>query len=150
MTNQMTMFHSLKRYSIILIGIFAFFLGSCKTAYPQNETGDVVTQAQEDILGTWVSAEGGNTKWVVTDSQIKTYKEDRLDKTYNYSILRTANHCGYDVSDRLEKYPWQSILTLNDTQSDKKKCYYIYGINNSHLTLSPFGYASFLSFEKQQ
>jgi len=110
--NQMITYHSLKHYSITLIGVFILLLGNCTTAYSQNQTGDMITQAHEDIIGTWLSAEGENTKWVVTDSQIKTYYKGQLNDTFTYNISREPNHCGYDVSDRLEKYPSESILVL--------------------------------------
>ena len=144
----MNAYQLLRHYSIIYIGIFVFLLCLGREAYSQHKTSEVVTQAQKDIVGTWISAEGGNTKWVITESHIKTYYKNQLDDTYSYRISRESNHCGYDVSKRLEKYSWQSILTLSKTQSNTEKCYYIYGISNNHLSLSPFGYASFLSFEK--
>ena len=115
----------------------------CSSTFIQHQPGDT-------IVGTWISQPKENSKWVFSDSTAKIYYQDKLDGSYIYTISRTLDHCGYDVSDRLQKYPDESILTLTNAQTSEKECYYVYSISIDHLSLSPFGSSTFLFFAKQQ
>ena len=116
---------------------------SFRTAYTQN-------QSQYSIVGTWISDPGGLAKWIFTsDGKTKTYYKGELNDTFTYSISRSPIHCGYDVSDRLEKYPHESILTLTNIQTNKKRCYYC-NFDDENLILNYFANSDFLHFKKQK
>jgi len=149
MREQLSISQFLNHFGIIFIGMAVVVFCSCKTTYSQNKTSEVVTQAQQDFIGTWISTESGNTKWVVTDSHLKTYYKNELNETYNYEFSRESVQCEVDMSKRLEKYPWESILILADVQTEKIKCYHVYGLDQKVLSIRPFGNSTFVSFEKQ-
>jgi len=146
---------TLKKYVFVVFSIILLCI--CKTAYPQTQPDSMVTQTQKEIVGRWSAIQGGESKWVFTKSgKTKTYiKKDSatnfsLFAKYTYNISRSGTHCGIDESDRLQRYPDESILTLKNTQTNSKKCFLIFGITRDYLTLSPFGSGHFLHFKKQK
>lgn len=148
MTNQMITCHSLKHYSIILIGFFILLLYNCPTAYSQSQS-----QLEDAILGTWVSDpdQGGNTKWVFTnDGKTKIYYKGTLNESYTYELSRDTVQCGIDMSKRLHQFPDTSFLTLTNVQTGKKKCYAVYGFDEKRLTVRLFGSSNLLHFIRQQ
>jgi len=139
-------------YAFKLIKLFSYSISVfliCQPTYSQVYTNDTVQQAYQDIVGMWISAEEDNSKWAVKENHIKTYYENELENTYTYQISIGKIHCGYDMSKRLEKYPWESILILTNIHTNKKKCYHVYGLDQKVLSIRPFGNSTFVSFEKQ-
>lgn len=118
--------------------IFSLLLILCSSAFIQNQPA------------TWISQPDGNSKWVFSsDSTTKIYLNGNLEKSFTYSISGADMHCGYNVHDYLTKHHNMKVLELSDVQSDEKKCYFIFGLNQEHLSLRYFGSKDLLFFKRQ-
>jgi len=101
----------------------------------------------DDITGTWVLKNDPKSKWMfTTDSKAKIYYDSELLSTYTYTITSIFPDCGIDVSNPPSDLQY---LVLDKTNSNEKKCFVIYGLNQENLTLSPFGEGKFLTFQRQ-
>lgn len=122
---------------VLLVSLGAFMLSS------QNNT----------IVGTWIDIHSTSTatRSVYTaDGKAKFYIDGQLQATELYELSKTPNHCGFDLSKRLELNPEESILILTDTKANKKYCFLVYKLTEDRFISSPFGSASIDSLKKVQ
>jgi len=134
----------MKNFGIAMMAVIVLTFCSSSSAIKRNQPSDA-------IVGTWVSKPDGISKWVFTnDSKTKIYLEDNLKDTFTYSISGTNLHCGYDVHEFLERHHNMKVLELSNVQNEEKKCYFIFGLNQEHLSLRYFGSTDLLFFKRQQ
>jgi len=94
------------------------------------------------IVGTWIgihSTNSSNGRWVfASDKKLKRYIGGKLYKKYTYKVSKTPNHCGVDMSKRLDHFPKNRILILTNTKTGKKTCGLIQKLTNNRLVLSSY------------
>lgn len=113
-------------------------------------TGFFIIQPNNSIVATWISKNDSNSKWVFTpQSKLKTYYENELIDKYEYHVSDTSPQCGVDVENILQLHPDIKFLKLISLDSDKKSCYYIYGLTEKKLTLQPFKKGGLMIFKKE-
>jgi len=130
------------------LGIIIVLFLTCQPTYLIAQTNNTVQQAYENIVGTWVSTESEDLKWKITESKIKWYYKGNNQGVFIYTISRADNQCGYDVSKRLQKYEWESILKLINTENGKEHCYYLTDITYNHMSINNFESSDYVFFEK--
>lgn len=102
-------------------------------------------QFNNPIVGTWISVDDPNNKWVFSKEEMKSYYDGELFDTYTYRISTTSPQCGKEV----QTGPKLEFLELTDVNDGEQQCYYINGLDNENLSLSPFGKSNIIVFEKQ-
>jgi len=103
-------------------------------------------QQESSIVGTWVSQSDQNSKWIFTkNGKAKWYYEEKLNYTYTYRLSTTSPQCGKQV----QTGPHLEFLELTDVDNGFQQCYYINTLDDEHLSLSPFGRANILVFDRQ-
>jgi hypothetical protein len=97
------------------------------------------------IKGTWISQKDHNSKWVFTKDSTKMFYSNELQFTFTYKISDTSPQCGQKV----KTGPHLTFLSLKNVENGRRQCYYINGLTDSTLSLSPFGRSNILFFRKQ-
>lgn len=126
-----------KENKIVLACIVIFIVSSI--AFIQYQAGD-------SIVGTWISTDDPDNKWVFTNNQkAKSYYEGELLDTYTYRVSSTSPQCGEVV----QTGPRIEFLELTHSADGEQKCFYINSLDDENLSLSPFDRANILLFERQ-
>ena len=118
------------------LGVFLLFMAA----------GAFIHSRQNDpIVGSWIGihgtppSTGSNFGWVFNNNKIsKRYINGKLYKEYTYKLSQTPNHCGVDMSDRLNHFPNNRILILTNTKTGKKTCSLVYKLTDKRLILSSY------------
>lgn len=93
------------------------------------------------IIGTWIGLHSTNTKTrevYTANGKHKLYIDGKLMETDTYKLSKAPNHCGVDMSKRLQLYPKESILILTDTKTGKKHCSLVYKLTKNLMVLRGF------------
>jgi hypothetical protein len=104
-------------------------------------------QCKQDspIIGTWLSQKDQKSKWVFTTDSTKWYYNNELAFTFTYKVSTSSPQCGEEV----KTGPNLAFLSLKNVENGRQQCYYINTLNDSTLSLSPFGRSNILFFKKQ-
>ena len=126
----------------INILVFSMFIVTIIYSF---KTTTINQSTKDKIIGTWISDEDINSKWVFSTNNIcKRYYNGRLLNTYSFSI--TSYSCNNEL-DSIDEY---LKLTKNNS---KTYCYAINGItkdgNDTYLSLEFDGNPRPMLFKKQ-
>jgi len=129
------------------IGVCMFFIAVSAFIYSRQNN---------PIVGTWVGLHSSKKyknqySWTFTsDNKFKRYFGGQLTKYNTYKLTKTPNHCGVDMSDRLNHFPNNRILILTNTKTNNKQCYLVFKLTDKRLILAAFGNAHTDSLKKVQ
>jgi len=102
---------------------------------------------KEDIIGTWVSEDTPEWKWVFkSDGKCYDYYNGVLTDTYTYTLSTTSPQCGQVVPTG-DKFTYLKLV--NDKDSNLTFCYEVFSLDKTNLEIRMFDRASFLRFVKQ-
>ena len=121
-----------EKHNFFLIGFVMVVLFLC---------GFIIIRQNNPIVGTWIGLHSTNAtgRWVFTsNNKFKEYYHNKLDEEYTYKLSQTPNHCGVDMSDRLNHFPNNRILILTNTKTGKKTCSLVYKLTDNRLILSSY------------
>ena len=133
-----------KSHLFTIIGICVFFIAA---------SAFILSRQNNPIIGTWIGLHSTNAtgRWVFTsNNKFKEYYHNKLDEEYTYKLSQTPNHCGVDMSERLNHFPNNRILILTNTKTNNKQCYLVYKLTDKRLILAAFGNAHTDSLKKVQ
>ena len=103
------------------------------------------TDANPNILGSWVCEDDPNWIMVFDDSTCKWYYNGELQDDYTYQVNNSSPQCEKDVVvDSVTEY----LSIVNAVDSSDKICYEIYGLTQNTLTLRVIDRGGFLIFHK--
>lgn len=99
----------------------------------------------QNIVGTWGDPEQPNVKWVFDASNnCKWYKDGNILATFTYVLSDVSPECNITVSSptykalRLIENTSTSQFLYNDSADPTENyCYYVNGITNEYLSLTP-------------
>ena len=102
---------------------------------------------KEDIIGTWVSEDTPEWKWVFkSDGKCYDYYNGVLTDTYTYTLSTTSPQCGQVVPTG-DKFTYLKLV--NDKDSNLTFCYEVFSLDKTNLEIRMFDRANFLRFVKQ-
>lgn len=106
-----------------------------------------ISQEKELIVGTWISVEDPEWKWVFTkEGKCFDYYNNELSVVYNYSIETTSPQCEQEVSvGELFSY----LVLINTKDTNDKSCYEIFSLDEKTLQIRYFNTSSFIYMNKQ-
>ena len=106
-----------------------------------------ISQEKELIIGTWISVEDPEWKWVFTkEGKCFDYYNNELSVVYNYSIETTSPQCEQEVSvGELFSY----LVLINTKDTNDKSCYEIFSLDEKTLQIRYFNTSSFIYMNKQ-
>jgi hypothetical protein len=122
--------------AVSLLFTFLFIISSL--GFVQYKKGSL-------IKGTWISQRDHKSKWVFTADSMRMYYNNEALFTFTYTVSNSSPQCGQQV----KTGPHLAFLSLKNVKSGHEQCYYINGLTDSTLSLSPFGRANILFFKKQ-
>jgi len=118
----------------------------CLVMFVASSIALIQYQQENSIVGTWISRDDANNKWIFTsDKKAKSYYSNELLDIYTYRLSTTSPQCGKQV----QTGPHLEFLELTDMDNGDQQCYYINTLDDEHLSLSPFGRANILVFNRQ-
>lgn len=145
--NIISEYLSNKKYLFSIVGVCIFFIAASAFIYSRQNN---------PIVGTWIGLHSSKKyinkySWTFTsNNEFKRYFGGQLTKYNKYKLSKTPNHCGVDMSKRLQMHPKNLILILKDTETEKKQCYLVYKLTNKRLVLSAFRNAHIDTLKKVQ
>lgn len=102
---------------------------------------------KEDIIGTWVSEDTPEWKWVFkSDGKCYDYYDGVLTDTYTYTLSTSSPQCGQVVPTG-DKFTYLKLV--DDKDSTNTFCYEVFSLDKTNLEIRMFDRASFLRFVKQ-
>ncbi|MBN2732795.1 MAG: hypothetical protein JXR26_10235 [Balneolaceae bacterium] len=109
--------------------------------------GGFINQNSNNIVGSWISEDDSNSKWVFTNNaELKVYYKDDHLLTYTYSVHSTLPQCATEWEN---PNPNLKYLVLEEQNTVNKTCYVIYNLDEQHLSISEFGKGGVQVFNKQ-
>lgn len=105
-----------------------------------------IVKEKDLIIGTWISKDSPNSKWVFKkDGKCYDYSDGKLDKTYYYSINTTSPQCSEKVLVG-ELYSYLKITNIKDPNDFY--CYEIVSLDNTDLQIRWLSRGGFIYFKK--
>lgn len=128
--------------SILLISLFTFQFGFYSVKPNQDPN--------QEIIGTWISADDPTQKWVFNDSKNSCvwYTNNESTESFNYSISYSSPQCGLPVDVNNETI----YLKLIDRKDGGEYCYEINGVNYDNsgiLSITFLGTNKLFLFKKE-
>jgi hypothetical protein len=113
---------------------------------PNINPENTVVQDSIKILGTWVSEEDKSWKLIFTpDGKCYQHYGEEVIFTESFAISNTSPQCDFEVTVDANS----AFLQLTNVDDQSETCYYINGLSDKYLSLSPVGQGGVLLFVRK-